>query len=392
MLVRAFPVELLDRPKAERVAYFWRKVIGHPRLNEAHDRLFQAIQEPASAALIAVYGPSGVGKTTLRLRVQRRLTEALRDQLEEDPGRLAVVGVEAIAGESVEFNWRDFYKRTLREMGEPLIDRKVLYPMPGGTQTAGRNVPLAERASAPELRFALEQAFRYRRPRAFFLDEAQHLKRLGSGRRLSDQLDTLKSLASVTGIIHVLFGTYELLTMTELSGQLNRRTIDIHFGRYHADRGDDATAFQSIVSTLQEHLPLAEPPALVEWWEELYEGSVGCVGVLKDWLTRALAMVLEKDAKTLARTDLETQALGKVKLMQMAREIKEGEGHLTDDGTKAMELRHLLGMKFAGGSESIRLSRSTSSDFAAGQRKPPRRRVGERNPVRDPVGVDGNAR
>jgi len=42
----------------------------------------------------------------------------------------------------------------------------------------------------------LEQALRYRSPTAFIVDEAQHFKRIAGGRRLLDQMDTLKSLAN----------------------------------------------------------------------------------------------------------------------------------------------------------------------------------------------------
>src|SRR5262245_54021608 len=140
-----FPAELLQGSTSERLAYFRQKTIAHPRLLEVDARLFQAIREPADAALIIVYGPSGVGKTTLRLRVQNCLTEALRAELEGDPGRFAVVGVEAIAGESAEFNWRDFYKRVLREMDEPLIEQKVSYQAPGEPRPTSRKTSLTER-------------------------------------------------------------------------------------------------------------------------------------------------------------------------------------------------------------------------------------------------------
>jgi AAA domain-containing protein len=384
----AVPSDVLNARAAVRLAYFKHKTIAHPHLVQAHERVLQAIREPAGAALIVVYGPSGVGKTTLRLRVQQQLTEAMRVELEEDPGRIAVVGVEAVASESGDFNWRDFYRRALIEVGEPLIDYKVLPRMANDPRSGGRRRVLSERSAAPEFRHALEQALRYRRPAAFVVDEAQHLKKVTSGRRLLDQLDTLKSLASLTGIVHVLIGTYELLALTNLSGQLNRRTIDVHFPRYHADRDEDVECFRRVIFSLQQHLPVFETPDLVSRGDDLYERSVGCVGVLKDWLTRSLAMALERRGGKLTIQDLDGQALNRTKLLQMAREIKEGEDRVAETTRTAEELRRVLGMgtrEVGVGSELTEAGQIPSSSVA--QRRSSRRRVGERRPTRDVVGT-----
>ena len=111
-----------------------------------------------------------------------------------------------------------------------------------------------------ELRWALEQALRHRRPTAFIVDEAQHFKRIASGRRLLDQMDTIKSLANLTGITHVLIGTYELLGFSQLSAQLDRRSCEIHFPRYHIDVPEEMLAFKRILLTFQRHLPLMGEP------------------------------------------------------------------------------------------------------------------------------------
>jgi len=96
--------------------------------------------------------------------------------------------------------------------------------------------------------------------------------------------------------------------MTNLSAQLSRRSVEIHFGRYRAESAEDCLAFKSVVLTFQRHLPLAEEPDLVGCWEALYEGSLGCIGVLKSWLNRSLAYAIAHDAATLTRRHLERQA------------------------------------------------------------------------------------
>ena len=60
------PRELLSQPPEARLAYFAAKVVAHPRLAEAHRAVRDALRQPTGASMILVYGPTGVGKTTLR--------------------------------------------------------------------------------------------------------------------------------------------------------------------------------------------------------------------------------------------------------------------------------------------------------------------------------------
>jgi len=64
---------------------------------------------------------------------------------------------------------------------------------------------------------------------AVIVDEGQHLVKVSSGAKLLDQLDWIKSMTNMTGVVHVLVGTYDLLDFRNLNGQAARRGHDIHF-------------------------------------------------------------------------------------------------------------------------------------------------------------------
>jgi hypothetical protein len=389
--IDSFPRELLAQPPEVRMGYFAAKVVAHPRLAAAHQAVRDALRQPAGASLILVHGPTGVGKTTLRLRLEQQLlAEALPD-LEQDPGRVPVMAVEAVAPESGQFNWKDYYMRALAALDEPLMAHKITPTTPENLSPE-RPVPvrpfLKRSTSAAEFRWVLEECLRRRQVAVCLVDEAQHLKRVTSGRRLLDQMDTLKSLAALTGTVHVLVGTYELLGMTNLSAQLTRRSVEIHFGRYRVDSAEDCLAFKSVVLTFQRHLPLAEEPDLVGCWEALYEGSLGCIGVLKSWLNRSLAFAMAHDSVTLTRRHLERQAAPTRTLINLAREIAEGEAALREDPRVRDELRILLGMGASPAAKSKGDANGSAAHSAAGPA--PRRPIGrvvQRRPTRDPVGV-----
>jgi len=351
-------------------------MIAHSHLKTVSDELRRAIQEPAGRALILVIGPTGVGKTTLRLRIEKELKQRFSTADEQDSGRIPVIGFEAVAPDSGSFSWKDYYRRALRALEEPLIDYKIDYATRQVFRNQAGEFTVASRVDNNELRQAMEQALRHRRPSAVLIDEAQHFTKMPSGRRLSDQLDCLKSLASLTGCVHVLFGTYELLPCRNLSAQLSRRSIDIHFPRYRAENPDDVIAFQRAIYSFQRHLPLAQEPELWKEWEYCYTHSIGCIGILKDWFTRALADVLDRGAPTLTRVDLERHTWSLEQCEKMAQDVRDGESVLTEKPEAVERLRKLLclGMK-------------PDVDGKDSERRTPSRRVGLRKPVRDEVGI-----
>ncbi|MEH2430708.1 MAG: ATP-binding protein [Nostoc sp.] len=372
-----FPLELLTQPKTERLAYFKQYTVAHPRLKEVYEILMRTIAEPAGASFIFVYGPSGIGKTTLWLRAEKKLKELVLPKLESDRARVPVVGIEAIAPESRYFNWKEYYTRALITLEEPLIDHKFDYGVRGISRDNFGKINVESKVVAPALRRALENALIHRHPDVFFVDEAQHFGKVASGYKLQDQLDCLKSLANMTGILHCLLGTYELLTFRNLSGQLSRRSVDIHFRRYCADSPEDVQAFKSVLLTFQQHLPIANTPNLVDHWEYFYERTLGCIGTLKDWLIRVLDDALDRQATTITVKDLQKRALSVAQCQKMFKEIQEGERQLSETEADVQNLRSALGL----GAKPIVLPEETPKTT-----RPPGK-VGKRKPKRDPIGV-----
>lgn len=289
---QGFPRTLLNQPALERRRYFRDYTIAHPHLVEVYRRLRDEMTTVDPGSLIFVCGPSGIGKTTLLHRVEQKLTEEMRPDLEQDPSRIPLVMIEALSPETGNFNWKDFYRRLLIKLSEPCIDRKIIPFLQAAEYQDQKQLFIGGRTAGTVLRHSAEQVLKYRRPVALCIDEAQHLARITSGRKLQNQLDCIKSLSNVTGIPIVLCGHYELLVFRNLSAQLSRRSVDIHFRRYRADDKKELQTFKNVVWSFGRHLPLGEEPDLIGQWDYLYERSLGCVGVLKPWLSKALAAAL----------------------------------------------------------------------------------------------------
>lgn len=391
-----FPRELLDQDRMQRFAYFERYMAAHRLQQEADVALVRALtharmvrlarpDEP-TGAVILLFGPTGVGKTRVRLTVQRRLIAAAGPLMQQDPGYIPVCSIDVKGPDADRFSWPDFYERALGALAEPLIayklDPQAREPRYGPTPAR------YGRANARALRFALEQAVRHRRLDAFFLDEAHHLGKVASGSSFKNQLESIKSLADMTGTAYVLMGTYDLLHFRTLNGQLGRRCLQIHLPRYRLDRSEDVREFKKVLRTFQKHLPLSQEPALDTAWEYCYERSVGCIGVLKDWLSRALDVALDDEAPTLTREGLDRASLPAAELLMMTRDIVAGEEALaagTGPATDAEVARLLRRPPLPSIS---RTDGASPSEAKAPGRRPSPARPGARRPVRDPVAAE----
>src|SRR5437773_1793909 len=158
-----FPRELLQAAQSARLGYFRAYTIAHPRLKAVSDALWRAIQEPAGRALILVIGPTGVGKTTLRLRMEQELQQRFLAAGAPEPGRIPVVGLEAIAPDSGNFSWKEYYRRALRALEEPLTDHKIVYTTPHSFLNHAGESTVPPIVVNPDLHQAVPQPLRHRR-------------------------------------------------------------------------------------------------------------------------------------------------------------------------------------------------------------------------------------
>jgi hypothetical protein len=363
-----FAPEVLSLPAGARQEYFEQRcLISHPHLLEAVETTLQAICPPGEGAstrrpgtMVLIIGPSRVGKTTLIRLLEERLTSMNKAHMLSDPSFIPFASVLAAGPGTNRFEWTEYYREVLRALHDPFVDGKVA------------------RIRTRELREAMETALTLRKPLAVIVDEAHHLAEASRGSRLQSQLNHLKHFENATGVSHILVGTYEMSTFRRVNAQLACRSVDVHFSRYDAANEEDAQVFRSVLWALQRQLPVPEEPHLVEQWEFLYARSIGCVGLVKLHLNRALNVALTEGARTVTLAHLRKTAMPEARVELALRNALESEAELTESAGADERLLTLLGLR-----EQRPSAKQPQPEETPHKASTKLRRPGKRGPSRD---------
>ncbi|MBR8838552.1 MAG: AAA family ATPase [Stigonema ocellatum SAG 48.90 = DSM 106950] len=386
-VAQQFPLDLLNQSTEVKLAYFDKYTMAHPRLEEAFNYLKLLVSNSGESRVIFIYGPTGVGKTTLRLLVEKWLIEMALPDLEGDPGRLPFASVEAVVQKSGLFNSKDHIKRCLVALNEPLIDHKINYGTRGIYRGNNGQIVIESKVIETDLGWALEQALMHRKPKIFFIDEAHHMLMLASGHKLTDLPEAIKSLANRTRVLHGLIGTYELLTLHDIGDQLSRRSVYVHFPRYHVDNTQDREIWNSVVWGFQLRMPLPIQPDLTSRWDYCYERSLGCVGILKNWFRNALFDAMSESADTIELKHLERRALSVAQCRNILKKIKEGEKNQSQIEDSSSQLRMELGLPETNDKiDNVHTPISELEQLDPQQKQSRRKNVGQPKPKRRKVG------
>jgi len=117
-------------------------------------------------------------------------------------------------------------------------------------------------------------------------------------------------------------------------------------------------------------------------WEMLYARSLGCIGLLKLHLIRALALALTENAQTITETHLRATAPSEDRVKEMLSAALAGEEDLTEPDGADERLLELLGLR-----EKATVVPTTSGNMQDQPAPGPRgQKPGERNPGRDDIG------
>ncbi len=371
-----------------KLAAFKEVKVRHARLEEVDRVVTRAITEHASYTQLTVYGPAGAGKTTIAKRITER-------SLQQEPDRaiVPVVLVQAHASDIGAYARWDYYGQVLTQLRNHAAVKDHLMHLALSSPRPGRQT--RDAVEWFNMREAVIYALERVHVKAVFIDEAQHLMRVEPPLKPLDQLDWLRGITNRTNVLHVLFGNFDLYDFRNLSGQAARRGRDLYFPRYRLDSQVECEEFIGALRYLLERVPLVcDLDELLSHWHWFAQWSIGCVGILRDWVVDTVAGIFEEGGSTLTIKALEHYALQPDQRVRLEMEARAGERKVEEGKARSQQqLQELLAMTAKTSpapshqSGNGRLQEVSISD---GSERPsrglPKAYKIERAPHRDPVG------
>ena len=310
--------------------------IEHPRFVDAYDDLELASE---SSPIVLLLGVSGAGKSYMSDRlVENRRENPLRPLSQHADGPdvplrpLVAATVTAPAAHRGPFSVKTLWRRSLTVLQDPCPDAKFHHEHNARALREGVSKRVA-RLTEPELFEMVCDAAIDRRLELLVIDEACSMLKSDPGRTLADQLDLLRELADLATFNVVLVSTFRIVPHLHCSSELNRRLSQVILHRYldtsdEPGCEDDYEMFCRVAASLMERVPgWARMRIGKLQCRRLYNGSMGCVGVLSDWYSRALRRSARR-ARALTWSDFEATAVNGTDRSRMQTEAEFSAAYL----------------------------------------------------------------
>lgn len=291
----------------------YAKLVRDVRVKHAHyitafNETLAHVSLAPRGSVLALVGPTRVGKSSV---VKDVIGHAFPDS--ENGDIRPCIYVDAATTERGFMSTKYLTLRALSALEHPFYTDDSQFIRLSQTETTAR--------------VHLTRALEHRQTKLMVVDEAHHLLRVMQRSRAASALDSLKCLGNETGVAILLAGGYELLKTCFESAHLNGRLSILEFPRYRPIDGE-IREFDRILLTYDQLLPWARSQSLIGMRDLIYEGSLGCCGLLSGWILTAVARMRARGELTLKREHFEVTRF-RQQIEPIMDEIALGEGLLT---------------------------------------------------------------
>ncbi len=332
--------------------------LHHPLLDQTIDFATEAIFSPDDTGMIQTIGPTAVGKTHLTQCIRRDFAKQFAGEMKDDPQFLPLIYLPVPLLSDKGFSWTALYEHLLRAAKHPFPKFRDLN----------------------EARDKIADALLSRSTKLVIIDEAHHVLAGCKDQTVQAQSEVMKSLCQNTGAKYFLVATYDLTRWLRLNGQCARRSRVIHFRRY-LNTPEDRAVFTNILKAIDRNCSRHLSVRLADHDEMIYQGCVGLIGILRNWLVRAFYNSHREGESRITREALEATQHSVLDLTPILQEAQVGEKALLETDESRARFEILL-------NDDRKVEKSIAGISSSKPKRIRNWRPGHRKPHRDPVGVE----
>ena len=253
-----------------------------------HDKYAKALKSLAALStanlpqfMVFLIGVSRVGKSTILLDLLNHLPKEFQNK---------VIRFEAPPKMTSQFTFKPFLLRYLEHLGDPFSKYK----------------PTSyKRKTNDELISLITRRIKQQGIRLIIIDEADLFVTVRGESQAYENLLFLKSLVNITGVTHVFAGTPPLAEFLSMEGQVINRSHVIRLHPYDISNTTHTKIFCQILREFESSLEIPLSAELKQNPSLLFAQTNGCVGALKELLTRLQALASMHKQKEISRKFLE---------------------------------------------------------------------------------------
>ena len=296
------------------------QVLEHREFSRVLNLLLAKIAHDHSTGFALCVGITGVGKTTLLGRLLLLLSEQAAKYPEQELSE--PIALTLVEPERKPFSWPDFYRFTLKtELNIPFMEQRRNLEKAVEKYVEEGVKKQVKAQTIADLRRLFIETTNSRRCVALLVDEIQALCKVSNTIEAHDNLDVVKSLSDLIEVPVICFGTSAAYEMLYKNDQTSRRADMIHFQRYGMS-SEDMEEFASVVHHIEHSLNVPFQDGVLDDIEYIYAHSLGCIGMLMDWVKMAVALAIENGRSSISTVEFREKALSPLQLRSIADRIK----------------------------------------------------------------------